>query len=84
MAKKLWSPDWSKAPKDAIGAAFNPDGRAWWWNVLPEVKGSDEKPWLLLWRGPVAREGFSPAGKIPDDVDKSQWKDSWLDRPKGK
>lgn len=84
MPKAIWKPDWSRAPKGTIGACFNPDGKFWWWSVLPEVKGSEAKPWLLLWRGPVEREGYTFGGNIPDDVHKALWKDSWIDAPKAK
>jgi len=46
------------------------------------VKGSDEKPWLKLWRGPVAREGYTYGGIIPEGVHKGEWKDSWRANPK--
>jgi hypothetical protein len=78
----IWNPDFSKAPKGTIGATFNPDGSAWWWSVKPEVKGSEEKPWLLLWRGPVAREGYTRMGSVSADVHKGLWKDSWIPNPK--
>ena len=84
MATKVWSPDFSKAPKGTIGTCFNPDGKAWWWNVLPEIKGSDKRPNHMLWRGPVYAEGYIFAGEISSDVDKSKWRDSWVDAPKAK
>jgi hypothetical protein len=47
MPKALWKVDWSKAPRNTIGACFNPDGKYWFWSIHPEVKGSETKPWLL-------------------------------------
>ena len=85
MPKPIWKgPDWSKAPKGTIGASYNADGKAWFWSVHPEVKGSDAKPWLLLWRGPVYGEGYTFAGNVPEGTKTALWKDSWLDFPKEK
>ena len=84
MGKPLWTPDWSKAPKGTIGACFNPDGKAWFWSVHPEVKGSEQKPWLLLWRGPEYGKGYTFAGEVPEGTHKASWKDSWVPAPKAK
>jgi len=84
MSKPLWTPDWSRAPRGTIGASFNLDGKYWFWSVHPEVKGSETKPWLLLWRGPVEREGYTFGGTVPEGTYKYSWKYSWLDAPKAK
>jgi hypothetical protein len=87
MPKAIWKPDFTKAPRGTIGVSYNPDGKAWWWSVAPEVKGSEAKPWLLLWRGPVYAEGYTLYGNI-EDIDpkakKALWKDSWVSNPKVK
>jgi hypothetical protein len=51
--------------------------------VKPEVKGSEKKPWLLLWRGPVVAEGYTDAGRVPEGTHLAEWKNSWIDKPKG-
>jgi len=80
MSKKLWNPDFSKAPKGTIGASFNADGTAWWWSVKPEIKGSEKRPWDLKWRGPVVGDGFTLIGPVPEGTHKAEWKSSWVDK----
>lgn len=78
--KPLWSVDFDFLPEDIIGATFNRDGTAWGWSVKPEIKGSEKRPNDLKWRGPVVGEGYICLGTIDASVDKSKWKDSWIER----
>lgn len=81
MAKKaIWKPSFTGLPENVIGASFNRDGTAWAWTVKPEIKGSEKRPNDLKWRGPVVGEGFLCIGTVGSSVDKSQWKESWVDR----
>ena len=82
MAKAIWKPDFSKAPKGTIGASFNADGIAWWWSVKPEVKGSEKRPFDLKWRGPEYAAGYTLMGPVPSNVKLALWKDSWVERSK--
>ncbi len=81
--KPVWNPDWSKAPKDAIGASFNADGVAWFWSVKPSIKGSEKRPWDKKWRGPSYGEGYT---EVPDfkatGVQRSMWEYSFVEKPK--
>lgn len=78
--KKVWNPSFSDLPEDVIGACFNRDGTAWAWTVRPEIRGSEKRPNDLKWRGPEYGKGFTLIGKVNPGVDKSKWKESWVDR----
>lgn len=80
--KPAWKPDFSKLPKNVIGACFNADGGAWAWTVKPELKGSEKRPHDIKWRGPEYGQGYIGIGMVPSDVDKKQWRSSWIDAPK--
>ena len=82
--KRIWSPDWSSAPHDTIGASFNADGSAWWWSVKPEIRGSEKRPWDRKWRGPSYGEGYTEMGVRVDGATRSLWEDSWIEKPKVK
>jgi hypothetical protein len=79
-SKPIWNPDFSNLPSNIIGACFNPDGVAWAWGVKPEIKGSEKKPFDLKWRGSEYGRGYVLLGPVNPDVDKSKWKESWVDR----
>ena len=78
----LWAPDFSLAPKGTIGAAFNADGKCWFWSVRPEIKGSEKRPWDKKWRGPVYGEGFTFGGEVKEEVRRAMWEHSWISKPK--
>ena len=82
--KPLFKVDWSKLPKDVIGACYNSDGVAWAWNVKPEIKGSEKKPDDLKWRGPTYAAGYTLIDPViaSRTLAKETWKDSWQDKPK--
>ncbi len=84
MAKRqIWKPDWSKAPKDTIGASFNADGQGWWWSVKPEIRATDKRPWDYKWRGPEYGQGYTEmTGVKVTGATRTLWELSWMDAPK--
>ena len=78
----LWAPDFSLAPKGTIGAAFNADGKCWFWSVRPEIKGSAHRSWDLKWRGPEVGIGYTYYDRVPFGTKLGLWKDSWVAAPK--